>query len=744
MSTEDDAGDPAPEDEGRPAHLQQLLRCPKIVVSIVFVVSLLIAGWIAIGPSSPKIAYVKTHPACRSTECSALAKALGATINSNIAPCQNFYRFVCDGWIKSHPTREGEMRRVILNELNDEVVNIQKKSLISIQVPARSQDAFQKLAYVYQSCVRVEKADQDGIRVLKEFMGFVGLDWPFVSRTRSFNVLEATVRLSLQWDVASLLYITVKPSPYDRTRLVVAVDRGSGTIGTGKRNPALRKFVAAVADIFGDSSQVEKIEAGVALAEKYLRDQTNAVRKSVRKRGIDFKRVVTFRELEALTFVDESSYWIDAVNGHMPAGQKMSPNDPVLLEHPEHVVAVARLIRKPEMLQSLLYYVGWLLVQALGPKAALGIRKAKFAYEKAIRKASAAGDTADLNLWRVCMNEAEDLMPTVYSALYVHGHTSEKPKFDVKAIVDHVLWVTTETARRVRWMDDRTKAKALTKVKKMKGLIAFPQWMRNTTVVKGLDSELPDLSEHYLASWLRVKEIKGARVRRSVKDVHSDDQTYHYKISDVSIRYYLDENRLIVHPAVLTVPLYAYGAPVALNYGSLGTLVAREILAAFDLGGCNYDETGNEDHWCSSEYREEYRHALSCYSEQFDEASARVPGLAAANDTWTRGQLVADTEGLRQSYRAYRLLVKNLGGDRYDEALSGVQYTPEQLFFINRGMLFCANMNMRLLRERSREDMLAAHEYRCNIPLTNMREFSKAFHCKPGDLMYSKNKCAIW
>ncbi|XP_064479908.1 neprilysin-1-like [Ornithodoros turicata] len=743
MSAENDAHDPAQAgEEDQPARVSQLLRCPKTIVAIVVLISLLISTAIAIKPSSPKVAYVKAHPACKSTECSALSTAITSTVNSNISPCQNFYRFVCDGWIKSHQTREGELRRLIFQEFNDEVANLQKKSLISIQVPVRGQDSFQKLAYVYQSCVRVEKADQDGIRVFREFMGFIGLEWPQVSRTRSFNVLDAAVRLSFQWDVPTLLYVTVKPSPYDRTRLLVAIDRGTSTVGSGKKSPALRKYISSVADVLNENAHVEKIEAGVTLAEKYLKDQISAVRKSVRKRSIDFKRVVSFRELEALTFVDDSTYWLDAVNSHMPAGHKMTPSDPILLEHPEHVIAVSRLIRKPEMLQSLLYYLGWLLVQALGPKAAMAIRKAKFAYEKASSKTG--GEMGELNLWRVCMKESEDLMPTVYSALYVHGHASEKPKFDVKAIVDHVLWVTTETVRRVRWIDDRTKAKALTKVKKMRGLIAFPQWMRNTSVVKGLDSEIPDLSEHYLASWLRVKEIKGTRVRRTIKDVHSDDQTYHYKISDTCIRYFTDENRLIVHPAVLTVPLYAYGAPVAINYGSLGTLIAREVLSAFDLKGCDYDEMGNEDHWCSSEYREEYRHSLSCYSDQFDEASARVPGLSAANDTWTRAQLVADTEGLRQSYRAYRLLVKNLGGDRYDEALSGVSYTPEQLFFINRGMLFCANMNMRLLRERNREDMLAAHEYRCNIPLTNMREFTKAFRCKPLDLMYAKNKCAIW
>lgn len=636
---------------------------------------------------------------------------------------------------------------MVLRELSDEVAASQKKALISTQVPARGQDAFQKLAYVYQACVRVEKADPDGMRVLKEFLSFVGLEWPHVSRTRSLDVLLTVVRLSLQWDIPTLLYISVRPSPYDRARLLLSVDRGLAIADKGSPAPkkaAVRKLTSLAVEVLGEAGQAEKIEAAVTLCEKYLRDQASSVRKSARKRGLDFRRVLSFKDLEAMTFVDDSSLWLDAVNSQLSPGHHLVPNDQILLDHPDQVVAAARLIRKPELLQSLLYYLGWLLLQHLGPKAALSLRKAQHGIGRSV---TPDGDPAgELNLWRACMHEAEDLMPTVYSALYVqqHGGAADKPKFDVKAIVDHVLWVTTETVRRARWMDERTKAKALTKLKKMRGLIAFPQWMRNATLARGLDSELPDLSEHYLATWLRVKEAKSGRLRRGLRDRHQDDQTYHYRVSQVGVRYYADENRLVVHPAVLSVPLYAYGGPVALNYGALGTMVAQEVLGAFDPEGCNFDESGNEDHWCSSEFREELRRGLACYANIWDDASARVPGMASHNDTWSRSQLAADTEGLRASLRAYRLLVKNLGGDRYDEALAGLPYTPEQLFFLNRGMLFCANLNLRLLRERGREDMFAAYEYRCNVPLVNMPEFNKAFHCKPGDLMYARQKCAIW
>ncbi|KAL1431419.1 hypothetical protein MTO96_014269 [Rhipicephalus appendiculatus] len=601
----------------------------------------------------------------------------------------NFYRFVCDGWVKAHPAREGELRRLVLRELADEVAAAQKKALISTQVPARGQDAFQRLAYVYQSCVRVEKNDPDGIRVLKEFFSFVGLEWPQVTRTRSLD---------------SLLTMTAAP----------ILDKGQAMA----RKAAVRKIASLASEVLSEPGQAEKIESAVLLCEKYLRDQANNVRKTARKRNLEFRRVLSFRELEAMTFVDEGSLWLDAVNAQLSAGHRLSPNEPLILEHADHVVATARLIRKPELAQSLLYYLGWLLLQQLGPKAALSIRKAQFLLDRQVQTTQDNVAPAELNLWRVCMRETEELMPTAFSALYVqqHGGAADKPKFDVKAIVDHVLWVTTETVRRVRWMDERSKSKALTKLKKMRGLIAFPQWMRNSTLARGLDSELPDLSEHYLATWLRVKESKSSKLRRGLRERHQDDQTYHYRVSQVGVRYYPDENRLIVHPAVLTVPLYAYGGPVALNYGALGTMIARQVLGAFDSDGCNYDESGNEDHWCSSEFREELQKGMSCYDEQWETSSARVPGMAAHNDTWSRYQLAADTEGLRASLRAYRLLVKNLGGDRYDEALAGLSYTPEQLFFLNRGLLYCANLNLRLL----------------------------PFHCKPGDLMYARRMCAIW
>lgn len=125
----------AADDGIRPQRLHELtcdLNRPRVVVVAVVMASFLISAFIAIGPT--RVAYVKAHPACKSAECTALAQAISSSVNTRIAPCQNFYRFVCDGWVKTHPARDGELRRLVLRELADEVASAQKKALISTQV----------------------------------------------------------------------------------------------------------------------------------------------------------------------------------------------------------------------------------------------------------------------------------------------------------------------------------------------------------------------------------------------------------------------------------------------------------------------------------------------------------------------------------------------------------------------------------------------------------------------------------
>ncbi|KAH9373850.1 hypothetical protein HPB48_009270 [Haemaphysalis longicornis] len=63
-----------------------------------------------------------------------------------------------------------------------------------------------------------------------------------------------TVKLSLQWDIPTLIYVTVKPSPYDRARLLIAVDRGT-VLDKGQQMPrkaAIRKISSLIGDLFGD------------------------------------------------------------------------------------------------------------------------------------------------------------------------------------------------------------------------------------------------------------------------------------------------------------------------------------------------------------------------------------------------------------------------------------------------------------------------------------------------------------
>lgn len=106
----------------------------------------------------------------------------------------------------------------------------------------------------------------------------------------------------------------------------------------------------------------------------------------------------------------------------------------------------------------------------------------------------------------------------------------------------------------------------------------------------------------------------------------------------------------------------------------------------------------------------------------------------------TLGENLADNGGLHTAYAAMK---KTLTEDNL-VVLPGLEkYTPEQLFFINFGRIWCNNMRPELSVQRVRTDVHSPNSVRVNGAVQNSAEFAQAFQC-PQKPMNPSNKCQIW
>ncbi|EDW62628.2 neprilysin-1 [Drosophila virilis] len=150
--------------------------------------------------------------------------------------------------------------------------------------------------------------------------------------------------------------------------------------------------------------------------------------------------------------------------------------------------------------------------------------------------------------------------------------------------------------------------------------------------------------------------------------------------------------------------------------GGLGYMLGHELIHGFDYDGINYDAAGRVagGQWPA---RAIIRFGLraGCYL-----------GARYSNATLTINENIADSEGLRLAYEAYR-----------HQQPANASMRP---FFVAFAQNWCGQE----VASSSGAQQHASHRERVNNVLGNFPEFAEAFECKVGSLMHPPDKCRIW
>uniref|UniRef100_A0A1Y1JTA7 Peptidase M13 C-terminal domain-containing protein n=2 Tax=Photinus pyralis TaxID=7054 RepID=A0A1Y1JTA7_PHOPY len=92
---------------------------------------------------------------------------------------------------------------------------------------------------------------------------------------------------------------------------------------------------------------------------------------------------------------------------------------------------------------------------------------------------------------------------------------------------------------------------------------------------------------------------------------------------------------------MLESPFFNLSAPIAYNYGALGSIIGHEISHALDTSGRHADKNGNVGNWWQSEAIRIYNEKTNCFAEQ-----------SGASEDLSLGENIADNVGLRISFNA--------------------------------------------------------------------------------------------
>jgi putative endopeptidase len=314
--------------------------------------------------------------------------------------------------------------------------------------------------------------------------------------------------------------------------------------------------------------------------------------------------------------------------------------------------------------------------------------------------------------------------------LYVEKYFKPEAKKRMQDLVENLHVTFADRIRRLDWMSEETKQKALEKLNAFTKKIGFPdKWKDYSTVTITSDDLL-------------------GNVRRSRKWAYNDmierigkpvDKTEWRMTPPTVNAYYSPVNNEIAFPAaILQFPFFDFEADDAVNYGGIGAVIGHEITHGFDDSGRQYAPEGNLEDWWTKEDTDKFKEKADDIVNQYN--AFTMLDTLHVNGRLTLGENIADLGGLSIAYDAFTKTKQFKEGKKIDGL------TPAQRFFLSWAQIWRNNALPQTTAQLLLVDSHAPGMHRANGPVSNMDQWYDAFNVKETDKMYKPKgeRTRIW
>lgn len=343
--------------------------------------------------------------------------------------------------------------------------------------------------------------------------------------------------------------------------------------------------------------------------------------------------------------------------------------------------------------------------------------------------------------WEVCLNSLEGTLATALSALYVKNHFNQASKEAALEMVEYIRGEFLRMLEEIDWMDEETRREAKVKAQSISPYIGYPDELLRDELVEELYSGLQMSRSNYYHN-LRQLRIWSTNYAFSQlrKPNKRGDWKKHSRAAVVNAYYNALENSIEFPAGILRGAFFEAERPNYMNFGAIGYVIGHEITHGFDDRGRQYDKDGQDRFWWKPKTDARFRERAQCIIEQYANYTVKETGLKV-NGLNTQGENIADNGGIKEAFRAYRRWTKDHGRE---PRLPGLNYSPDQLFWISAANIWCGKFRPEMLKLRVNSGVHSPSEFRIIGPLSNSPEFAQSFNCPPGSPMNPQKKCSVW
>jgi endothelin-converting enzyme/putative endopeptidase len=333
--------------------------------------------------------------------------------------------------------------------------------------------------------------------------------------------------------------------------------------------------------------------------------------------------------------------------------------------------------------------------------------------------------------WKRCVESADANLGEALGKKYVEKYFPPEAKARMNEMVKNLLSAMGDTIQGLEWMGPDTKKKALEKLATFNPKIGYPdKWKDYSKVEISRDSYWSDVVAGLKFDSQDFRSTIGKPVDRGRWGLTPPTSDAYYNPS-------LNE---IVFPAgILQPPAFNVNAVDAVNYGAIGVVIGHEISHGFDDQGSQYDATGRLENWWTPDDLKRFQARTQCVVDQFENYFIE-PGIHHQGKL-VLGESIGDLAGAKIAFLAFQ---KSLAGKPPAPVIDG--FTPEQQFFIAWGQFRGDEIRPEMQRLMVQSDPHPIAKYRVIGPVSNLKEFQKAFSCKADAAMVRppEKRCEVW
>ena len=324
---------------------------------------------------------------------------------------------------------------------------------------------------------------------------------------------------------------------------------------------------------------------------------------------------------------------------------------------------------------------------------------------------------------------------------YIDKYENKKYVNYVKTMAEDFRTIFLRVIQRNKWLQPRTKVKALEKLQKFHIMIGSRK-------IKD-DDIILDYSE--TDAWTNMTKILQVRHNIAIylldKPVQPDIAVVDWSLEPpkftgtqsfiVNAFYTPTKNSIHIPCAYLQPPFVDLNERgIEYNLAHVGFTIGHEMSHSLDDWGSKYDADGKLSNWWTEKDKKTFEKIKQNIIKEYEVFAAR-DGIKY-DATISIGENLADIAGLtlcREYLKDFQL--KN-------EDILPIQSLSFQAFFIYFAVQYRQKISKKSMIAHLRSDPHPLDKYRCNVPLTRSPTFRALFNVKKGDGMWWPSTNRVW